>query len=531
VILNKIHRFNDSHQIPPDKIERRYINLVRNSDRFQNFLKINDAYVFFMDLSQDYFLGSAIDIIQRDQVSDVAAEDAEHIADCYDFSVKYGSQHERICHEMQNIYVRFSKDIGVYGERLLGRKKISEKLKRSWFFSLIVDSNAPPPLQDLPKRFQDAVSKLMRGLIAEYQDIFDSYLNIINAQADLRSFHQSRPAMEAMVTNLLELLCWLDECRTAIRDLKPDNLLVVGENRQFPAFLESPGEFIVGLIDLETAVACPLENGGVYPQPLLGGTPSYATPSHFMTNDLLAKLYNTDVWNILHLQDWYAVLTIIFEVITGKRLFYKTGGQMQNIVKSLQLSIIKGQPIDEGYRSSNCQFWLQASSEFYEKLGNHSNRLEQLNALVPDLLGKIFSDFIMKEIQDNEKSILSEINSQEYIQDSARKQKLSDYSYQAICEIMNKYLGKGHDDSERIISFLKKIAELKKRQECMKKIQQELSNPFPQISVRDLLELMFQYVKQSMSFDDIYPETESIPEKLPETDDATLNFTHTVQVE
>jgi len=298
--------------------------------------------------------------------------------------------------------------------------------------------------------------------VTEYSDIFEAYQNIVKEQADSRSFRRNRSAMEALVTNLLELLCWLSECRVSIRDLKPDNLLVVGDKNQFPRFLQSPEEFIIGFIDLETATYCPKQNGGTFHQPPLGGTPPYATPSHFVANDLLAKLY-VDVWKILHFQDWYAVLTIIFEVITGQRLFHKTAGQIQNTVKSLQLSYIKQQPVDEIYRSANSQFWDRASREFFEKLNDHSKKLESLNAFVPDLLIGIFSDFLKKE-----------------------------------------------------------------EQESGQKIRHDLIN-VARISVKDLMELMFQDVKKAMALDDFCKDAEPIKEKLIETDAATMNFTHTIQ--
>ena len=55
--------------------------------------------------------------------------------------------------------------------------------------------------------------------------------------------------------NMLDLLAWLKIKKVAIRDLKPDNLLVAGDPARFPEFLESASQYSIGLIDVETAVS------------------------------------------------------------------------------------------------------------------------------------------------------------------------------------------------------------------------------------------------------------------------------------
>ena len=57
----------------------------------------------------------------------------------------------------------------------------------------------------------------------------------------------------------------------AIRDLKPDNIFVVGGD-----FLQAANEFSLGLIDFETAVNFSVKDDEIS-QPLLAGTPAYAT--------------------------------------------------------------------------------------------------------------------------------------------------------------------------------------------------------------------------------------------------------------
>ena len=105
------------------------------------------------------------------------------------------------------------------------------------------------------------------------------YRKLALDQAREASFKRNLPVRNALVTNLLDLLQWQGKRRVAIRDLKPDNLFVSGDPSRYPLFLSSAQDFSVGLIDLETAIICPDSPETPYPQPQLGGTPTYATPS------------------------------------------------------------------------------------------------------------------------------------------------------------------------------------------------------------------------------------------------------------
>ncbi|MBI4738866.1 hypothetical protein HY772_04855 [Candidatus Woesearchaeota archaeon] len=132
-------------------------------------------------------------------------------------------------------------------------------------------------------------------------------------------FARNKNQLTSIIINMLELLAWLAERQVAMRDLKPDNLLVAGERSQYPRFLLHPDQFSIGLIDVETAVYYGMDEGGVK-QPQLGGTPFYATPSHLIKNDWLKEIFG-DLPAVLHLQDWQATVAIIYKVVTGLTLF------------------------------------------------------------------------------------------------------------------------------------------------------------------------------------------------------------------
>lgn len=88
-----------------------------------------------------------------------------------------------------------------------------------------------------------------------------------------------KPVFASMITNSLDLLMRLRDKKIAIRDIKPDNLFLDGKKDDFPRFLKNHERFEVGLIDLETSVDYGRDD---IIQPMLAGTPNYASPSHLL---------------------------------------------------------------------------------------------------------------------------------------------------------------------------------------------------------------------------------------------------------
>lgn len=114
-------------------------------------------------------------------------------------------------------------------------------------------------------------------------------LHQANDTGDKVPFIRIKAPIEGIVANLLVLLAHLARKGVALRDLKPDNLLVAGDRNSYPHFLREPDEYMIGLIDIETAVIYGNPPRKWINQPILGGSPLYATPSHFFNNELIRQ--------------------------------------------------------------------------------------------------------------------------------------------------------------------------------------------------------------------------------------------------
>lgn len=212
-------------------------------------MKIDGAFVFFMDLSRDFFLSEAMAGLHLDQRAAIVDEDAQLPSDCQGFETRYGETNGWICFELLDLYGRFDRELGRLKSAMGSKTHLDVSQKKKWFFSHMAGLHVQSPAHGLSSRLQQGCTDLLDRLFMEKIDLVRAYQKLIRVQALQRSFNRSRPAMEAIIQNLMELLGWLDECGVALRDLKPDNLMVVGDPSQYPLFLLSAEEFIIGLID------------------------------------------------------------------------------------------------------------------------------------------------------------------------------------------------------------------------------------------------------------------------------------------
>jgi serine/threonine protein kinase len=260
------------------------------------------------------------------------------------------------------------------------------------------------------------------------------------------------------------LLAWLGKNNVAMRDLKPDNLLVAGDPENYPNFLSSAGGYTIGLIDLETAVDYgPMENRDTE-QPQLGGTPAYATPSHFFQNEFIIEMYQ-DLPMILNVQDWHAITCIIYEVVTGKRLFEQTAGQISGLVRYIKQNTLEEKSMRSTYRKVSHVFWRSAIGEFEAKISENERWLSSMDVFVPESMKRQFEKHLQME-RDKESEVTLGTHS---------------HTLNRSEEMM--------EDSEKS----------NKRSELLSKLIALVDNSRSRIPAKDLIELMFKIVLNTMN--------------------------------
>ena len=504
VILGLIHSFPYSEDIPPERLEVRYINWLRKSTEYQKFLKIKNTFVFMMDLSKYYFLSHILDELHdiKHLIAREIIENAHIIWEPAKFKGRYGTENDAIV-EIRDIFNRTEADI----RRLLDKAGVTTSVPiyqiQSWFFTHLTAIPVTADANGFPDRFIIGLNRLLKKSMQDNSNVVDVYRKIIKDYIYGSSFEQNRPQMEAVSANLLDILAWFREKRVSMRDLKPDNLFVAGDPARYPLFLKSAQEFSIGIIDVETAVDFEKSKYKKIKQPMLGGTPFYATPSHFIKNDVLIFKFK-NLGKILHLQDWHATLIMIYKVITGDLLFEQTARLFAE-VRNLMVNANKpGGHQTDVFEEASRIFWHSAVSEFQVKMAESEKSLKAVVVDLTESVKYMFAKALVKEKKSIVKAIKKCVDSQIIFDKSHIRDHLLRCSYAKTCQfkadLENEAKRSGNLSTPRTeaITFLHKLADLKALFGQHVYVQKFLSQPEPKMSAYDILTFMFNVVFKNM---------------------------------
>jgi hypothetical protein len=502
VVLKLIQRFSRRADLALEGGEDDYIKLLNIFSELQKYLRIGDTFAFFMDLSKYYFLGHIIQSLHdiEKKVHDEIHRQSEVVGDFLKFEDRYGREDIPFFLEIEKLYTRY--ELGL--KKLLQQFNIAlspsrDQIKK-WFFVHLVGDRVTEVEKDFDAQFIVELNRLVDGIISENHKTIQAYRENVKKSIHASAFTQNKAYMEGIVTNLLELLAHLKKKRVAMRDLKPDNLLVAGDRDRYPGFLAYPQEYKIGLIDVETAVILASSGSGAIEQPPLGGTPQYATPSHFFSNEVLAYRYES-LSMVLHLQDWHGVIGIIYRTITGLPLFEKTAKILPTIIKTMGEH--KGKE-KEHFHSVNEMFWNSAVTEFREKLTAKEETLKSLSITVLDQAGKMFRGFVLDEKRTVDDQIRQCVNSRNVPMSAKDRQVLLACPYEKTKQLRKRWENtveaqtRPGIDKSQILSLLGELEKLKLQLERQEKMLKLLDRSGVDISAYELLEFMFELVLKRM---------------------------------
>ncbi len=505
VLLNLIHKLPDSSHLSTEKLEEKYVAWLRHHTDYQKNLKIKNTFVFFMDFSKYYFLGHIVDHLHdvKDAFAKEIIENAETIFDNQKFRGRYGKPKESIGIEIRQVYYKceaairqFLTDSGVTSNDSMFRIQ-------SWFLAHLAGKAVSSKESGLSKNLVHELNLLIELNFTKHMDAIKAYRNTITAYAHRIRFVQNKPQMAGIITNLLDLLAWLRTKQIAMRDLKPDNLLVAGNPSKYPLFLMNADEYELGIIDVETAVDFEPKKNHKVKQPLLGGTPFYATPSHFFSNVVLSKSFH-DLNKILHLQDWYATLVMIFKTVTGELMFQHTARLFADIRNKIKFGQMEGMLENEIVADVSRAFWRSALLEFQTKMNQKENLLKSIFFSVPDTAKHMFRDVLHKDIEATAIKIKHCVGNQGVFESPQSRQRLIDSTPAKIeqlrIEFENKVKSMQHrsQDHSSAMVFLKYLRTLKLHVEQQKLLLKRLEQPGAKLTAYTLLAFMFNNLYKSM---------------------------------
>ncbi len=504
VIMKQTHSFQGESLLTAEELEEKYIQWVGRYPKYQEYLKIGGSFVYFMNLSKYFFLGHILKNMHavKGKMEQEINEQPGVIWDLHEFEGKYGISTPPVCAGIQILYTKCEKEVREFTAGH-ARLSIPAYQLRKWFLLHLSGNSISKNEEGIPPELTDDLNKSFEIIFeANIKDV-EAYRKIIRKYIIEISFFQNKYQIEGIVTNMLDLLSWLKKKGVAMRDLKPDNLIVAGEQAHYPRFLRSPKEFSIGLIDVETSVCFKEKDNSEIAQPQLGGTPYYATPSQLLTNEMLISTFR-DLPRILHLQDWFATTVIIFQVITGEQLFKKTVRLFPIILKKIQA------PLNAKKKSSvliyeiSQLFWRNAVAEFKEKTDKKKRILKGINIILPEQAQKMLCEEI-KSARDNiEKSIKNLIESQKVFNSQKIRRQLLVASPVKIRELNSKWeqgawtKELNPDDKVKIKKLLQDLKCLKEHSKEFAQLSKSIEPHGIEIPAGTLLELMFKIVYSGM---------------------------------
>ncbi|MBF0224968.1 MAG: hypothetical protein HQK76_05885 [Desulfobacterales bacterium] len=504
-ILKRIENLPFLENLSQGQIEEEYIKWVRKYPKYKKYLMIGGSFVYFMDLAKYRFLGEVLGEIHdtREQVNKEILSNKELIWDIHNFEARYGRKRGGICYNIQKVYEDYDKEFS----NLLGSYQINTSAapifkRHEWFLSNIAKGTADID-ESLPVKFINEFNIIGGKVINENKYDIDSYLNIIRGYVNGKNFSQNKSIMGSIVTNLVELLAWLRKKGIAIRDLKPDNLIVAGSSDNYPNFLKSYESFKIGLIDVETSVDF-TPNDNYILQPILAGTPFYATPSHFMLNKQIQYVFK-DLKRIFYLQDCFAILIMMYKIVTGERLFEDSARLLFSIRSMIQeKSDEQGDELVKFIKNVSKMYWCSVVVEFSRKMNEKQQDLNAVYAFIPDSAKDIFIGEFTREKKRIEKFISSYVENHKFSIDNTKLEHLINASPESLMKIITKLenalkLGKMQTDKNQQILYLVQFLEKYKIQ--IKKLE-DFIHMFNQIETKleiySIIEILFNIVKNSM---------------------------------
>lgn len=520
-ILKKIHAFPDSADLSLSELENRYVLWLEEHPDFQEYLKIRDAFVFFMDLSKNSFLSYIVEKMHdkrlfKSRIREEIIESRNLLWDILGFEGKYGSESLSIYFDMNRVYADYESKVRSLLRQYGSVAAVSPYEKQRWFLLYLADKEIRESRSASPEVIGQ-LNLMIRTLTKENKKCVTAYKQAVRDYIAKSIFIQNRPKISGIIINMLSLLASLKESGVAIRDLKPDNLFVVGDSER------SAEEYSLGLIDFETAVVFKTaDTGQIILQPLLAGTPSYATPSHLFKNEILSEVFG-DLPLILHFQDWQAVIGMIYNAATGGCLFEKTRKILPKISQAARQAVEKKQPLSHVFKKSSGIFWSSAISEFREKISENEKILRAVDVFIPQNAGYMFRQNILREKNRIAKAVRNYVLSQVVFCSKENRNSLIRCSPEEIRRYKAKLEKEDSESSKtpaelkvRIIALLKDLEVLKIRLERQNRRLSLLEQPNPKISVYELLELMFHIVLNVMHKEEWGSLSESCLEDLPD---------------
>jgi serine/threonine protein kinase len=324
-VMRHVHPLKDAEVLLRGEAEHRHLEmLLQSGDKYADCFRVNGSFVFFMEFLDEPFLGRVVrdfydrellDTLQRqtfekdvklladrDRLTFVA--DHQHIGSRHGLEILFAGLRRQLndfCRQVDSVFASCSVFVGSrQKQEWFIRRALGEKVSGAEFFRTWQPENGDSEV--LATRLDEVLGQELGEAGA-----MPRYVQLLQREARQSAFGYASSRMRKIGEKLLQLLAALEKIGLVLRDLKVDNLFIADD------------EMEVGLIDLETGGDVSTGHiEGIVP----AGMPSNMTLSNLLFVEQLRRIYGeSGVGTILHLQDWYATIAMMFEISIGITCF------------------------------------------------------------------------------------------------------------------------------------------------------------------------------------------------------------------
>ena len=505
VVLKKVKKLPYESSLTPEQLEKQYIRLIEERPEYQEYLKIGDRFAFFMELNNSFFLGRVINELHasKDKTVNEIREAPDVAWDQEAFTTRYGLAALPVFEGLQTLYRLCEAETKRIFKASAHGESVHTFQIKNWFLAYITQET--PTLEGkgideaLLARVRDGFSTVFKS----NQKNVDDLIHLLKAHQENKAFSKSRQQIENIASNMLTLLCLLKEKQLALRDLKPDNLFLDADPDAYPGFLKNKRAFSIGVIDVETAISLNPTHDGTIAQPLIGGTPLYATPLHLLRNRTISSNFG-NLAEALHLQDWFATMAIIFKAVAGINLFPRAARSFPGILKILKSSRDRTDPDEATVKAMSQKFWSAATTDIKTHLSAYSDTLNQLTLSVPETMAPA----IKQELEREKVLIHHAIRKHVSLSPLFKSEKNKVFLLEASCETLAKQVARWENHAQlpdqhrqvapQMVAFLNNLKRLKQGESEKRRAVAAFATPPHDVSAYSLLEAMFQIAYQAM---------------------------------
>ena len=202
--------------------------------------------------------------------------------------------------------------------------------------------------------------------------------------------------------------------------------------------------------------------------------------------------------DILHLQDWFATIAIIFKTVTGRNLFPRAARSFPGILKILKSSGSKSDPDESTVKAMSQKFWSAAAIDMKTHLSAFSTVLNQLTLSVPEAMAPSIKTELEREKACLHQAIRKHVSLSPLFKSEKNRTFLLEASRDTIVKQVARWqnvaqLPEQHRPvAPQMVAFLNNLNRLKRGESEKQRAVAAFAQPPHDVSVYALLEAMFQ---------------------------------------